>query len=200
MPTNAQNMLPGDMTKDLSKENPLPGQNYFPDEIANLNKEQLGRGEDFYTDHQNYGVGEGMLAPDNSQDPMVQALQGGYNGYDQQQKADAQAVKTRNELNAPMMKSEAEGKAAAQLGTQYQKEVQNFNEQYAYQLKRHAMLNQWKIAKARAQAGLYGAIFSGIGAAAGSYFGGGGSTAGGMGQGKNGMGGNNVGTQNEGGW
>lgn len=194
----AQVGLPNDLTKDLSKENPLPGQNYHPKELEDLNYEQLGRGEDFYSGHANEGVGEGMLSPDHSKDPMVQALQGGYNGYDQQQKADAQAVKTRNELNATMQKSEAEGRAASQLSSQYQNEIQNFNEQYAYQIKRQAMLNQWHIAKQRAEAGIYGAIFSGVGSFAGSMLGGGGG--GGFGQGKSGGGSNNVGTQNEGGF
>jgi hypothetical protein len=199
MATNS-NVLPRELDKDLSKENPLPGQNYHPEEMAQLNTEQLGRGEDFYSGHLNEGVGEGMLATDHSNDPMVQALQGGYNGYQSQQKEDSEAVKTRNSLNAPMMKADADTKAAGQLGAQYQNEVSNFNEQYAYQMKRHAMLNQWKVAKARAEAGMYGAIFSGIGAAGGAFLGGGGGSGGGMGQGKTGGGSNNVGTQNQGGW
>ncbi len=191
------NMLPNKLDEELSRENPLPGQNYFDPKAEELASEQMGRGADFFTGNLNYGIGKPGLSADNSTDPMVRALN---QGWDSEYNTGAEATKTRNELTAPMRESEQKGRAAAQSGAMYQNEVQNFQEQYAFQLKRQAMLNQWKIAKARAEAGLYGAIFSGVGAAGGAILGGGGNTGGGWGQGKNGMGGNSVGTQNEGGW
>lgn len=193
---NPNNMLPKDMTKELSRENPLPGQNYYDPSAEELTKDQMGRDANFFTENLNYGVGKGGLSADYSNDPMVQALQG---GWETERNTSAEATKERNSLNAPMMESEQKGKAAAESGAMYQNEVQNFQEQYAYQMKRQAMLNQWKIAKARAEAGLYGAMFSGVAAVGGALLGGG-SSAGGYGQGKTGGGSNNVGTQNEGGW
>jgi len=162
--------LHGYLNKTLSKDNALPGQAYHPKEVADLNAEQLKRGEDFYTDKQNYGIGEPALAQESSNDPMVQALQG---NYDKEYKQEAEGLKTRNSMNSTMMQASQRGEAASQLGTQRSNEIQNFNQQYAFQLKRKALYNAQIMAQDKADAAVIGTIFSGGLSLVGNMLGGG---------------------------
>lgn len=158
-----------DLDNPLSRNNALPGQHYHPDEVNDLANEQLGRGTDYYSSHLNYGVGDtGLIG--GSDDPMLKALQG---NYDSQVDDNTMGLKRRAEAKAPVMKAEADAKASSELSQTYQKEQQNFAEQYAFQLKRKAMYNQWVLAKKKAETDLLGAIFGGIGSVAGAVLGGG---------------------------
>jgi len=192
-----KNAMPKDMNAPLSRTNALPGQNYHPEELYSLNKEQMGRGDQFFTDKQNYGVGNTPLLGDQNTDPMVQALQG---NYATEFGNNVEALKTRNAAESPLMASNQRTDAAKQIGTQAQNEEQNFSAQYSYQLKRQAMLNQYKLAQQRAEAAIYRDLFSGLATVGGYALGSGGGSGGGAGEGKSGGGSNNVGTQNGGGW
>lgn len=147
------------LDEDLSRSNALPGQAYHPEGLYDLNRDQINRDSNFFTERQNYGVGEGSLGADYTNDPMVQALNA---GWDDTYNTAAQGIKTRNEMDSAAMESSQKTKAAEQAGAQYQNEVKNFQEQYAFQLRRHALLNQYKLAKKRAEAAAMGQIFGGV--------------------------------------
>lgn len=170
-----------DFSKDLSRDNPLPGQSYFDPSIeGSLIPEQAGHDKNYFTDTLNYGLNTaGAATPGtvDSNDPMVKALSGRY--ADQSQNS-LQQMKGQNEASAPVMESSEAAKASQELAAVHQNEVQNFNAQYAFQMKRYNLMKQWQAAKSQAEAGLFGSIFGGLGAVGGALAAGpGGAIAGG---------------------
>lgn len=164
------NQVGPNMGGPMGKNNPLPGQNYYAGAASDLANEQAGRGTGFYSDKMNYGVGDQPLQAQHSNDPMVQALQGQYSGQLDNQ---VNAIRHQNENAAVTAGSNEQSQAMNEKSQIYQNEVKNFNEQYAYEMKRQNLYNQWRRAKDQAEAGLYGAIFSGVGGIAGGVLGGG---------------------------
>lgn len=176
--TNYGKETPG--FNELSRSNPLPGQSYFPEATKGLIQDQLGRDDAFYSDILNYGVDSPGISFGGGGDPMSEALAARYGG---EAKQDAEAIKTRNEISAPLETMQGRTKAVSQEAQRYSNEVENYNEQNRYLTQRQNMFNQWKAMRKRQEASLIGIILGGIGALTGTVLTGGaagGAIAGGL--------------------
>lgn len=162
-----------DWNATLSRENPLPGQNYFDKTIdSDLIPQQQNRDFEGILNH---GVGDSQLGGaggmgfGGGDDPMVKALT---SRYDDQSKNAVKTITDKNAANAPAMKSGEQSTISQELSAERANDVQNFNAQYAYQLQRHNIYNEWLNANAQATSALQGAMFSGMGALGGAMIGG----------------------------
>ena len=169
-PSNPQ---PGAITgpnpdKTLGKSNPLPGQNYLPQNFSDLYNSQLTRTPDWYASTLNYGVGQPNV-PFNaegsgqagSNDPMLAAIQ----GQAQRNYGNAsRSLQVQNAAAAAPMASAEETVAAKEMGAEYANDVQNFNQQYQYELQRQNLFNEYNTAVNQTTAQVMGQIFQGVGA------------------------------------
>lgn len=158
------------LSQPLGPGNALPGQNYFSPSTQGLISQQESQANPgFYESTLNQGIGgnQGIAAPNtvNSSDPMAQALASRYGAQTQQAQ---QAIKTQNDVNAPVQASAEQSTVENELGAEYQNQVNNFNQQYQFEIQRQNLMNQWQTAQNQAQAGIFGSLFSGVGSAAGS--------------------------------
>jgi hypothetical protein len=161
-----------DFSKTLGRDNALPGQNYFDPAIdKTLIPSQLERDSKFYSDTLNHGVGNNDVPQPNTvhgDDPMTKALASRYEG---QVNDSVRSVKTQNDVTSHAMASDNMSRVGSELGAEYQNEVQNFSEQYNFEMQRQNLYNQWKTAQSQATQGLFGAIFSGLGSVGGAVIG-----------------------------
>lgn len=162
------------LSQPLGSGNALPGQNYFSPSTQGLISQQESQANPgFFESTLNRGIGgnQGIAAPNtvNSSDPMAEALANRYGAQTQQAQ---QALTTQNDVNAPVQASAEQSTVENELGAEYQNQVNNFNQQYQFEIQRQQLLNQWQTAQNQAQAGIFGAIFSGIGALGGGALGG----------------------------
>lgn len=148
----------------LSKNNPLPGQNYFdPSVDSRLIPEQQNRD---FKGLLNYGVGKddvggtGGAGFASGTDAMATALSNRYQG---QAKTAIQSVTDKNAATALTDASGNEATISKELAAERSNDVQNFNAQYAYQVQRQNLYNQWQTAIQQQQSAIYGSIFGGIG-------------------------------------
>ncbi len=140
---------------DLGRDNPLPTQQYFPQATAGLIQDQMGRDSSFYEKNLNHGLDNTGLMLTGSTDPMAKALEGQFAGNVNTAK---ESLKTQNRLGAPLMASKEQTGAVGHEAERHQNEVQNFNEQFQYQVQRQNMYNQWKAQKDRQEASILGKI------------------------------------------
>lgn len=152
-----------DYTKALGPQNHLAGQRYFDPSVNDLAMRQVER------DHQgdlNYGLDNLQLpGADYGGDMMAKAIQNKYAG----QTDDAlSGIRKENEITAKGLRSDEDAKASQELTAVYQKQVQNANEQYAFQRAREKIYNEWNIKRQQAEANLMGQIFGGGSSAAGA--------------------------------
>lgn len=159
-PGNGGPVPVGPAPGDMSRNNPLPGQSYFPEATKGLIQDQMGRDDAFYSGAMNHGVGNsGINTGGGSSDPMAQALENRYSAKTNQA---TDAIKTRNDLSAPLQTSQSEGKAVSEEAARYTNEVQNANQQLQYQAQRQNLYNQWQAMRARQDTTLVGQIFGGL--------------------------------------
>lgn len=156
-----------DPTKDLSKTNALPGQNYYDDSVNSLIDQQNGRTAQSNADQLNHGINpnQGEFSspqglPGQQNDSMIQAINKRAEGQSAQS---LRGIQTQNEHAAKLQEAEDKGSVVKEVQAKYQNEVQNFQQQYAYQMQRYQIHQQYQAAQAQAQASLYGSIFGGIG-------------------------------------
>lgn len=168
------NLSGTDFSKDLSKTNPLPGQNYFdPSVDTTLIPQQQGRD---YEGLLNHGVGHddiggtGGAGFAGGDDAMAKALG---SRYEDQTKNAIKTVTDKNAATALTDESGNEATISHELAAERQNDVQNFNAQYAYQIQRQNLFNQWETAKQQAQSAVFGAVFGGLGKLGGAVLGGG---------------------------
>lgn len=173
-PNASHDTLTGtDWSAPLNRENRLPGQEYFDTSVNdNLIPQQTGHN---FEAQLGYGVGKDDLGGTGGagfaagNDPMAQALSA---RYEDQASNTVRGVLAGNKERGEVMQSGAENAVSHELAAERQNDVQNFNAQYAYQVQRQNLLNQYQSAKAQAEAGLYGAVFGGIASIGGAVLGG----------------------------
>ncbi len=165
-----------DPSKPLSKDNRLPGQNYWDPSIENeLLPAQSKRDANHYTEAFNAGISQNELGisspgglPGDDSDPMVAAI-------NKKQENDSESylrgITTRNEHRATVEATENQNTVAREAAAVYQNEVQNYQQQYAYQLERYRIHEQYKAAQSQAEATLWGSVFGGIGKVGGAALG-----------------------------
>lgn len=167
-----------DPTKDLSKENHLPGQNYFDESIdKELIPAQWGRDANYFGKTLNEGIdpkagnGMGLIAPQglgSANDPTIAAIN------NQQQALTSTALRgitTRNQEQGKVDAANQQNTVAHEAAAEYQTEVANFQQQYAYQMQRYQLKQQYEQAQNQAQASLWGSVFGGIGKIGGAVLG-----------------------------
>jgi len=167
---NSTVALPGtDLNSQLSQQNHLPGQNYFdPSVNSSLIPAEQQKTAGYYQGALNQNVTPNSVSGPssiNSSDPMVQALS---NRYNTQTQTAVNSITGQNNANAPVLASANESAMEGQLGAEYNNQVQNFAQQYAFEINRQTLYNNWQTAQNQAQSGLYGQIFGGIGKAGGT--------------------------------
>ncbi len=160
-----------DYSKDLSQDNPLPGQHYFDKSIdTTLIPQQADRDVKGIL---SYGLGEGPdlggNAPLHGDDPMVKALG---QRYQTQTDTALRGLKQNIDVNAPVNQAKQDTTTAGEMAAEYNNQVQNFQQQYAYQVQRYNMYNQYQTALNNASSSLIGAILGGIGSIGGAVVGG----------------------------
>jgi hypothetical protein len=83
--------------------------------------------------------------------------------YSDESQHSLRGIVSQTKAQAPVMEGANNAHASAQLGAVYANQVQNFNQQYAFQMQRYNMYKQWETAKAQAENAIWGAIFNGAG-------------------------------------
>lgn len=157
---------------DLSEENALPGQSYYDEKITNgLIGQQMGRDENAYKDLLGYGVSDaGSALPGGARsDPMARALQ---SKAERDTQSSLKGIQTRAESEAGIKESNTQSQVEGEMASIYENKAKNFEQQYAYEIRRHDLLNKWKQAQAQARSNLLSQIAGGIGAVGGAIVGG----------------------------
>ncbi len=157
-----------DPSQTLSQSNPLPGQNYYDPQIdKSLIPAQQGRTAETYGQQFNYGINpdKGEISgfqglPGSNSDPMVQAI----NNQAERQTAGAlRGITTQNQQAGTMAAAHEQNIVGEEAGAEYHNQVQNFNQQYQYQMARYDLVSKYNTAKAGAQSALWGTVFGGLG-------------------------------------
>ncbi len=172
---------------DLSRQNPLPWEQYLDERIAgpgngnslaqkayegsldpNKIPNQLlnGVGSDKAGVA---GVGDGL----GSHNAMSSAIS---KRYAEKTAGNLNSIKTATQANAPVAQSAEMNRAASMYGQDQAIAMSNFKEQYAYQQQRQTMLTQWQNAKSAAESSIWGTIAGVAGAVVGTIATGGAAT------------------------
>jgi hypothetical protein len=160
-----------DFDSPFSRENPLAGQRYYDKKASELAETIAGRTPDYFEKNLTRGllqseVPDYQAPPD---DAMADAIAG---RYDSAYKDSLRGIMSETRANAPVMSSASQARGGQMAGAIRQNEIQNYNEQAAFQAERKNIYNQWVAAKDAAKSSLLGSIFSGIGAIGGAIIGG----------------------------
>lgn len=176
----AANLGGADLTKDLSEQNHLAGQNYYdqgvqgPGGLIDRQANRSAGNSDFFKDTLSHGLNPGdnnqlgAIGGDQS-DPMAKALS---SRYQQKYETNLGGVKAQNDVNAKVQNSANESQVSSELQSVYSTDEQNYAQQYQFQVNRQKLNNDYVNAQNAANAQLYGQIFSGIGAVGGTIAGG----------------------------
>lgn len=165
-------VVPLNPSSTLSRNNPLPGQNYLPTGFSDLSNAKLGETSDWFSQQMNHGLGQPAnnfsttnTGQAGSSDPMVQAIQGmAAKNYG----SSLTGLQNQNNQAATVANSNQETGAANLMGADYANQVQNFNQQYTYEIQRNNLYNQYITNLNNAQAGVIGSVLGGIAQVAGS--------------------------------
>lgn len=158
----------------LSQENPLSWQTYFPKDVydqgrssSDMVNQAMSRGlegSDYTSKTLNYGAGDKVNTneqmPSQYGSPMEKALQARSSRQSEQQLAN---IRAQQGAAIPEMESNEARRAGNMIASIQQNKMQNFKEQYAYQVQRAQIYNQWLTAKSQATAGFLGSIFGTVG-------------------------------------
>lgn len=159
-----------DYTKPFGPDNSLPGQQYFNPIIDKDLLPLVGPNANNGLDAQNYGVkdavipfalnrnggGAGALGNNN---PMAEALA---NNYQRDLNSNVNAITNRNAVNAPLVESNNQLRAANMMTAEQQNINQNYLQQYDYQEKRKQLYQEWVNNNQNATYGWISSILGGV--------------------------------------
>lgn len=158
-----------DPNKPLSKTNRLKGQNYFDDSIREgLIKSQESRNYEDILGHGLSDKGEfslqQMALPGEANDPMIKAITA---QAEREMSPSLRRITAGVKDAAKMEEGAKQRRIADEEFAVYQNEVQNYMQQYEYQVRKYQMITAYTAAKEQAEAQLWGSIFSAYGSAVG---------------------------------
>ena len=164
------------ITQTLSERNPLPWQTYLSKDAVNLAGDIKGRADNITPDSLTRNIPKSISlgASQTAQNPMASAIQ---RKYERDLGGKLQGLRTQTEVNAPLTQSNEMARAGDIYGKQRALQIQNFKEQYDFQMARQQQYAQWQAAQDNAKNAFLGNVLGGIftfgGMVAGGGFGGG---------------------------
>lgn len=162
------------LTKNLNRQNPMPWENYLPDEIANssnslaANDLAKARTPGYLTGQVLNGVGAAStnnMGAGNSlgaANPMGSAIAKRYQAGLGNKLA---TIQSQVQASEPTMQSQELNRAAQMFGSDQAIAQANFKEQYNYETQRNQLYNQYKNALSAGTASTVGQVIGGAVAA-----------------------------------
>lgn len=153
---------PNYLKNELSESNPLPWQSYLPKEITDLGSDIQSRANpqsQYQQAMSGVNINPSMGATNVAPSPMSAAIS---RKYQRGLGNSLQSLMTNQQIQSQTNASNELNRAGNVFAKQYQLQVQNFKEQYAFQQQRMQMYQQWMAAQNAAKSNFFSSVLGGM--------------------------------------